>query len=294
MQKLLLTLKTKYILKHTRKPIPTANHIYDNNGNKLTLDHLLKTDNKKLNQALSNEFGCLTQSNYNNVRCTDAMDFIHPSEIPPNEKITYASFICDHRPLKPEKWRTHLVIGGDKLPYYHDAGSPDANLIKTKLLLNSIILDTHQGARFLTLDLKDHFLASPMPNPVYMKIPSRYIPTEIMTKYNLQPKIQNHYIYCKIKKGMYGLKQAALLAYNFLKHNLIPHGYAPIPHASGLWKHTTCHIIFCLCIDDFGIKYYNKDDAIHLITTLQQFYKVSIDWSSAHYCGLNIKWNNNQ
>ena len=44
----------------------------------------------------------------------------------------------------------------------------------------------------------------------------------------------------------------------------------------------------------FGIKYYIKDDVIHLITTLQQFYKVSIDWSGVHYCGLNIKWNYKQ
>ena len=68
---------------------------------------------------------------------------------------------------------------------------------------------------------------------------------------------------------MYGLKQAALLAYNFLKQNTVPHSYAPIPHISGWWKYTTRYIVFRLCIDDFGIKYYNKDDAIHLITTLQ-------------------------
>ena len=110
------------------------------------------------------------------------MEFIHPSEISPNEKITYASFVCDHRPLKPEKWRTRLVIGGDKLPYYHDAGSPAANLIETKPLLNSVISDTHQGAYFMTLSLKDHFLTSPMPNPTYMKIPSRFIPKDIITK----------------------------------------------------------------------------------------------------------------
>ena len=140
------------------------------------------------------------------------MDFLHPSEIPPNEKITYASFLCDHMPLKPEKWRTCVVIGDDKLPYYDDAGSPAANLIEIKLLLKIVISDAHQGACFMTLDLKDHFHATFMPNPAYMKIPSRYIPTEIyiMTKYNLQPKIQNNYIHCNIKKGMYGLNQAAL------------------------------------------------------------------------------------
>ena len=56
------------------------------------------------------------------------MDFIHLSDLLPNEKVTYVSFVYDHHPLKPEKWKTHLVIGGDKLLYYDDAGSPTANL----------------------------------------------------------------------------------------------------------------------------------------------------------------------
>ena len=107
----------------------------------------------------------------------------------------------------------------------------------------------------MTLDLKHHFLASPMTTPVCMKIPSRYIPTDIMEKYHLHTKIKDNYIFNKIKQGMYELKQAALLAYNFLKHNLAPHGYTPIPHTLGLRKHTTCCIVFCLCIDDFVIKY---------------------------------------
>ena len=127
---LLLPLKTKHIPVHPSPIKPTANHIYDNHGTKLALDHLLQTDSKKWNQALSNKFGRLTQSNYKNVCCTDTMDLIHPSEIPSNEKITNASFVCDHQPLKLEKWRTRLVIGGNKLPYYDDTGSPAANLIK--------------------------------------------------------------------------------------------------------------------------------------------------------------------
>ena len=94
-----------------------------------------------------------------------------------------------------------------------------------------------------------------------------------MEIYHLHTKIKNNYIYCKINEGMYGLKEAALLAYSFLKHNLAPHGYEPIPHTSDLWKHTTCRIVFCLCIDDFGIKYYNKDDALHLITIYNNFTK---------------------
>ena len=73
---------------------------------------------------------------------------------------------------------------------------------------------------------------------------------------------------------MYGLKQAALSPYNFFKHNLVPYGYASISHTSGLWKHATRRIVFCLCIDDFSD---NKDDALQ--------------WSGTHYCRLTIKRN---
>ncbi len=98
-----------------------------------------------------------------------------------------------------------------------------------------------------------------------------------------------------IKKGMYGLKQAALvLAYNFLKKNLAPHdGYEPIPHTDGLWKHKTRNITFCLCVDDFGIKYFHKSDVEHLIAALKENYKLSTDWSGKNFCGLTFDWHYN-
>ena len=90
--------------------------------------------------------GHLTQSNATNVHCIDAMDFINPNTIPSSQKITYANFVCDYRPLKPEKWRTKLVVGVDKLPYYDDARSPAANLLECKILFNSVISRAHLRA----------------------------------------------------------------------------------------------------------------------------------------------------
>ena len=31
------------------------------------------------------------------------------------------------------------------------------------------------------------------------------------------------------------------------------------------------------CIDDFGVKYFNKEDAEHLISSLQEKYEITID-----------------
>lgn len=71
---------------------------------------------------------------------------------------------------------------------------------------------------------------------------------------------------------MYGLKQAAVLAYDQLVTHLRPQDYHPIPHTLGLWKHETRKSIFCLWVDDFGIKYYCKDDADHLLQALNKKY----------------------
>ena len=53
----------------------------------------------------------------------------------------------------------------------------------------------------------------------------------------------------------------------------------------------TRKITFCLCVDDFGIRYYNTDDANHLLAALNINYKTSVDWSGLQFCGLNLQWN---
>ena len=239
-------------------------------------------------KANSNEIGRLAQGNVHGVTSTNTMDFIFKHEVPTHKKVTYANFICDIRHLKDELFRVRLVVGGDKLPYDDDAGSPTASILETKLLINSVISGAKQGARFLSMDLKDFFLASTMKEPEFMKIHRKYVPQDIIDKYNLEEKIIDNYVYAKIKKGMYGLKQAAILAYEHLINNLKPHGYEPIPHTVGLWKHHTRPITFCLCVNDFEIKYYDKKDVDHLFDCLAPHYQLKADWTRRHFCGLSF------
>ena len=99
------------------------------------------------------------------------------------------------------------MVSGDKLEYEFDSGSPTTNLTETKILLNSTISDAKAGARFLTLDLKDMFLHTPMDRPEYMRVPLRYFPADIIQKYGLDKLVHtNGYVYIKIIKAMYGLK----------------------------------------------------------------------------------------
>ena len=46
----------------------------------------------------------------------------------------------------------------------------------------------------------------------YMRLLFKFIPKEIVEQYNLQDKVTpGGWIYIKIRKGMYGLKQAGIL-----------------------------------------------------------------------------------
>ena len=130
----------------------------------------------------------------------------------------------------------------------------------------------------MTADIKDYSLASPMNRPEYMKVRYKYLPDDIKKMYNLQAKVTpNKYIYIRINKGMYGLKQAAILAYDNLKRCLKYFGYAPVTGTVGVWKHDTRRTKFCLCVDDFGIKYYSKEDAQHLLNAIGQNYRYTTD-----------------
>jgi hypothetical protein len=124
----------------------------------------------------------------------------------------------------------------------------------------------------------------------YMRIPIYPIPPSIIEQYHLLDLVHNGFILVEISPGMYGLPQAGILAYDQLVCHLSTYGYAPCPHTPGMWSHTTRDIPFFLVVDDFGIIYTNKTDAMHLLTALQQLYVVTTDWSGSLYLGMTLTW----
>ena len=126
----------------------------------------MKGNNGKVwTRSMSNEIGRLSQGNKYGVTATDTISFITGKLVPRDRKCTYGNFVCDLKKLKSEPHRIELVVGGDKLEYDNNSGSPAASLLETKMLLNSIISDAKHGAQFLSCDLKYFFLATPMARP---------------------------------------------------------------------------------------------------------------------------------
>ena len=112
-------------------------------------------------KVMSMEIGRLAQRNYYGVTPTDTIDFIPYELVPKDTKVTYTSFVADYRPLKLDPNRIQYVVGGNTLDYEGDARSPTTNLAEAKIMFNTVIYDTDKGAKFMTCDLEDHFVASP-------------------------------------------------------------------------------------------------------------------------------------
>ena len=89
---------------------------------------------------------------------------------------------------------------------------------------------------------------------------------------------------------MYGLKQARFIINRQLKEFLGKAGYYASKYTPGLFLHNTQPINFTLVVDNFGVKYTKKNDALHLVNTLRANYPIKEDWSGKRYIGINLGW----
>jgi hypothetical protein len=72
----------------------------------------------------------------------------------------------------------------------------------------------------MMMDIKNYYLGTPLSRFEYMKILIARFPEEIIQKYNLNALAVDGWAYIEIREGMYGLKQAGLLANQLLQTRL--------------------------------------------------------------------------
>ena len=87
----------------------------------------------------------------------------------------------------------------------------------------------------------------------YMRLPAKHIPQDVIHQYNLQGLIVNTNVLVEIRKGMYGLPQADLIAQERLNIHLTASGYIPARYTPSLYTHHTLKTTFMLVVDDFDI-----------------------------------------
>ncbi len=197
--------------------------------------------------------------------------------------------MCTVRPEKAEPNRTRFTVGGDRINYPGEVATPTAEMLVAKILFNSVI--STPGAKFMTMDISNFYLMTPLTRPEYIRIKLADIPQEIIDEYKLKSKATpDGSIHIVATKGMYGLPQAGLLANELLEKRLNERGYKQSKLVPGLWKHKWRPIQFTLVVDDFGVKYVGEEHALHLKETLERHYKVTTDWTGTRYIGITMDW----
>jgi hypothetical protein len=202
-----------------------ANLVIGDNGELLEYCHLIANPKTKAVWAhlYGNKLGQLAQGMPEWNTGTNTIVFICCNQVPQDrtKDVTYGLITCLIRPEKAEESnRTRLV---DRVHYPGNAGTLTTNLPTIKLLINSTI--STAGAKFMTMDIKDFYLNTPMAWYKYMRLKLSDILANVIEHYKLNDiTTPDGYIYCEIQKGMYGLPQAGIIAQNLLADQLKLHG----------------------------------------------------------------------
>jgi hypothetical protein len=173
-----------------------------------------------------NKFGRLANGVGGRIKNpTNTIQFIHQHEVPKErmKDFTYGQFVCAVRPEKAEPNRTRFTVGGDRINYPGKVATPTAEMLVAKMLFNSII--STRGAQFMTMDISNFYLMTPLHRPEFIRMKLSDIPDEIINEYKLRNKTTpSGSIYIVAYHGIYGLPQSGLIANKLLEKRLNEHG----------------------------------------------------------------------
>ena len=74
------------------------------------------------------------------------------------------------------------------------------------------------------------------------------------------------------------------------KNSLLIDNYHTIPGIVGLWNYKTRTVMFFICVDDFGVKVWSKQDADNLCNPNGANFRHAVDIEGKKYCILTIYW----
>jgi hypothetical protein len=171
------------------------------------------------------------------TQCTSSNTPIsHLAEKPP----TYVLWSIS-APKKAEPNGVRYTVSGNLIEYSGNVSTSTADITTAKVVIKSVL--STPAATSSCFDISNFYLNTPMKHYEYMRIPVWAIPTCIMKQYNLTPLVHNGSVLVVIRKGMYGLLQAGLIAYEQLVKHLAKY-MATIPLATRMDSGPTRSIPF--------------------------------------------------
>ena len=160
------------------------------------------------------------------MKGTNTIIFITKTQVP-KEKDHIRPDSVKIKTRKEDKERTRLTMGRSLLDFTGNVSAPTASVTTSKFVFNSVVCTPL--AKCLLDNIKHFYLNNILPDPEFMRIPLKIIPQEIVDAYNIATLVENQvWIYMRIEKVMYVLKQASIIANQELVKHVAPFGYHPV------------------------------------------------------------------
>jgi hypothetical protein len=176
--------------------------------------------------AFGKDFGGMSQGDNKTGQVgTNAMFIMDQKDIPNipvDRTVTYANVVVDYRPQKEDPHCIRIMAGGNLIKYPGKLTTRTADITTSKLHWNSVL--STQKAKYMCLDLNFFYLSVPLDRYEYMRIPLELFPPWIVKQYNLLTKVHQGHIYLEMRRAVWGLPQAGILANKLLCKRLAPMG----------------------------------------------------------------------
>ena len=243
--------------------------------------------------AFGKDLGGMAQgNNKTGQKGTNVMFVMTPDEVAhalvAGGFFTYANPVIDYRPQKDDPYRIQITARSNLVKYEGNASVRTADLNMAKMYWNSVI--STKGAKYMCLNIKHFYLTAKLEYFEYMKMPLLLFPPSTIKQYNPTELAINGWVNIEMRRTVWGFAQAGILANKCLRQKLAPFGYLECENTLGLWHHESRPISFTLVVDNFDVKYVNKEDVDYLIASIKTAYTLTKDWTGNVYCGIALEW----
>ena len=229
----------------TTTPDPTSQDQSNNKTDILTQSQMFKALDK------DKFLGCQADE-INSLYPLDIMDAYPTSTLPPKAKLLSSIWSYRRKRLPNgvlSKYKSRLCINGKEQAfgrYYWETYAPIAAWSTIRLLL---YLSTIMNLSTRQVDYSSAFPQADLDIPVYMRAPQGwFINNNGQLQQHVNPKFHDHTHYLKLKKNLYGCKQAARNWFKLLSARICKEGFVQSKTDSCLFLRSNCIIV--IYVDD--------------------------------------------
>lgn len=135
------------------------------------------------------------------IETTETMEFISWDQKPKKRIVSYYNpqIRVKVKEDGSKEYRVRGTYGGNISDYTGPKAARTADMISIKVLLNAV---ASEGASFMTADIKDFYLGTPMERTEYMRVHIDQIPLEAREKYVKDSLVRDGYVLAEVRKGI--------------------------------------------------------------------------------------------